>query len=104
MMKRARPTGPNGGTCQTIGTAESKSKSTTATELRASARRNRATPAPTTVISHAKPPISSKARIRELPVKSSTSCAPVARSAAGSPLTSSTRMPVPSPIRISHAV
>ena len=28
MMKRARPTGPNGGTCQTIGTAESKSKST----------------------------------------------------------------------------
>ena len=50
MMKRARPTGPNGGTCQTMGTAESKTKSTTATELRASARRNRATPAATTAI------------------------------------------------------
>ena len=41
----------------------------------------------TTAISHAKPPISSKARMRELPVKSSTSRAPVARSASGSPLT-----------------
>jgi hypothetical protein len=34
-MKRARPTGPNGGTWQTVGTAESKSKGTIATELRA---------------------------------------------------------------------
>jgi hypothetical protein len=53
MMKRAIPTGPNGGTCQAIGTAEITSNSTTATELRASARRNRATPAATTAISHA---------------------------------------------------
>ena len=104
MMNRASPTGPNGGTCQTIGTAEIKSNSMTASELRASARRNRATAAATTAISHAKPPISSKAPMRELSVKSSTSCAPVARSAAGSPLTWSTRMPVPSPIRTSHAV
>ena len=43
-------------------------KSRTATELRGSARRNRATPAATTAIYHAKPPISSKARMRELPV------------------------------------
>ncbi len=45
-IKRARPTGPNGGTCHVIGTAETTSNSTTATELRASARRNRATPGP----------------------------------------------------------
>ena len=37
MRKSARPTGPNGGTCQTIGTAEIKSNSMTASELRASA-------------------------------------------------------------------
>jgi hypothetical protein len=85
VMNRARPTGPDGDTCQVIGTAETKSNSTTATELRASARRKRATPAATTAISHAKPPVSSKVRIRELPVKSSTRRAPVARSAAGSP-------------------
>ena len=84
VMKSARPTGPNGGTCQVIGTAETTSNSTTATELGASDRRNKATPAATTAISHAKPPISSKVRMRELPVKSSTSCAPVARSAAES--------------------
>ena len=35
-MNRARPTGPDGDTCQVIGTAETKSNSTTATELRAS--------------------------------------------------------------------
>ena len=86
MMKRTRPTGPNGGTCQVIGTAETKSNSTTATELRASARRNSATPAATTAISHAKLPISSNARMRELPVKSSTSRAPVARSACRKPI------------------
>ena len=84
-MNSARPTGPDGDTCQVISTAETKSNSTTATELRASARRKRATPAATTAISHAKPPVSSKVRIRELPVKSSTRRAPVARSAAGSP-------------------
>jgi hypothetical protein len=36
IMKRVRPTGPNGGTCHVIGTAEARSSSTTATELRAS--------------------------------------------------------------------
>ncbi len=40
MMKRARPTGPNGGTCQVIGTAETKSNSTTATELLALKRQD----------------------------------------------------------------
>jgi hypothetical protein len=63
VMNRARPTGPDGGTCQVIGTAETKSNSTTATELRASARRKRATPAATTAISHAKPPVSSKVQV-----------------------------------------
>lgn len=46
-MNSARPTGPDGDTCQVISTAETKSNSTTATELRASARRKRATPAAT---------------------------------------------------------